>query len=107
MSTKYVLSIDQGTTSSRIVVLDEKSHLVELFSHEFDQIYQDDAVLQDAEMIYQGVKGLLNKVLEKYKKENIVSIGITNQRETTACQLPMRLVGSPNIQKKFATLGNL
>lgn len=85
MRTKYILSIDQGTTSSRIVVLDEKSHLVELVSHEFDQIYQDDAVLQDAEMIYQGVVGLLNKVIEKYKKENIAAIGITNQRETTVC----------------------
>ena len=85
MSTKYILSIDQGTTSSRVVVLDENSHLVELFSHEFEQIYHEDAVLQDAEGIYQGVLGLLNHAIHKYKKENIQAIGITNQRETTVC----------------------
>lgn len=85
MSTKYILSIDQGTTSSRVVVLDENSHLVELFSHEFDQIYIEDAVLQDAEVIYQGVLDLLNQAIHKYKKENIQAIGITNQRETTVC----------------------
>lgn len=80
---KYVISIDQGTTSSRVVVLNKETEIVEIFSHEFKQIFKDDKVLQDSEEIFLGVKDILDKAINKYHKENIQAIGITNQRETT------------------------
>ncbi len=83
MKSKYVLAIDQGTTSSVVAVVNEKAELVEIFCHNFEQIINKDAVLQDAKVIYEGVKEILDAAILKYKPENIVSIGITNQRETT------------------------
>ncbi len=80
---KYVIAIDQGTTSSRVAVLNKNGKIVELYSENFKQIYVKDQVLQDSEQIYLGVKNLLDKAINKYQKENIVAIGITNQRETT------------------------
>lgn len=83
MKGKYILAIDQGTTSSRVVVLDEFSHLVTMYSHNFEQIYLNDEILQDANLIYEGVKTILDQAISDYGIENIHSIGITNQRETT------------------------
>ena len=83
MNTKYILSIDQGTTSSRVAVLNHEGRIVDMFSHAFDQIIKDDKVLQDAELIFSGVKNILDEAILKYGKDNIYSIGITNQRETT------------------------
>ncbi len=80
---KYVIAIDQGTTSSRILVVDENTKLVEMFTHDFKQVYSDDKVLQNSEEIFNGLKEILDKAIKKYKKEQIVAIGITNQRETT------------------------
>lgn len=83
MKGKYILAIDQGTTSSRVVVLDEFSHLVTMYSHNFEQIYRNDEILQDANLIYEGVKKILDQAINDYGIENIHSIGVTNQRETT------------------------
>ncbi len=83
MKGKYILAIDQGTTSSRVVVLDEFSHLVTMYSHNFEQIYRNDEILQDANLIYEGVKRILDQAINDYGIENIHSIGVTNQRETT------------------------
>ena len=83
MSDKYILSIDQGTTSSRVVVLDKFANLIKIYTHPFEQIHIKDAVLQDANVIYEGVKSLLDKAILEYGKDNIEAIGITNQRETT------------------------
>ncbi|NMA05334.1 MAG: glycerol kinase GlpK [Acholeplasmataceae bacterium] len=83
MKGKYILAIDQGTTSSRIVVLDEFSHLIKMYSHNFEQIYQDNEILQDANLIYEGVKRILDEAINDFGIENIHAIGITNQRETT------------------------
>ncbi len=83
MASKYVLAIDQGTTSSRIAVLDESAQIIDLFFHDFEQILEGNKVLQDAEKVFLGVKKILDKAIDKYGKENIFSIGITNQRETT------------------------
>lgn len=83
MSDKYILSIDQGTTSSRVVVLNKHANLIRIYSHQFDQIHKGDAVLQDANLIYEGVKGILDQAIKDYGKTNIETIGITNQRETT------------------------
>ena len=80
---KYVLAIDQGTTSSRVIVLNEKAELIDIFSDQFKQIYQGDAVLQNSEEIFLGVKKILDQAIDKYQEENITAIGITNQGETT------------------------
>lgn len=80
---KFILAIDQGTTSSRVLVIDQETRLKEIFTHDFKQIFKDDQVLQNSEEIYLGLKDILDKAINKYKKENIVAIGITNQRETT------------------------
>ena len=52
---KYVLAIDQGTTSSRVIVLNEKAELIDIFSDQFKQIYQGDAVLQNSEEIKRSI----------------------------------------------------
>lgn len=83
MKDKYIISIDQGTTSSLVAVLDYKTNILETFTHEFKQIISDDKVLQDVNEIYKGLKNILDEAIDKYGKENIVAIGITNQRETT------------------------
>ncbi len=83
MKHKYVISIDQGTTSSLVLVLNEKIEVVDTFVHHFEQIINGEEVFQDADLIYKGVKDILDQAIEKYKKENICAIGITNQRETT------------------------
>lgn len=80
---KYVLAIDQGTTSSRVVVINKNGYIIDHFTHLFEQIINNDTVLQDASYIYLGVKNILDKAIIKYGKENICAIGITNQRETT------------------------
>ena len=54
-----------------------------MYSHNFEQIYKDNEILQDANLIYEGVKGILDEAIKDYGLENIHSIGITNQRETT------------------------
>ena len=53
-----------------------------IFSDQFKQIYQGDAVLQNSENLL-GVKKILDQAIDKYQEENITAIGITNQRETT------------------------
>lgn len=80
---KYIIAIDQGTTSTRVLVLDKNTKLIEIFSHDFKQIFKDDQVLQNSEEIYNGLKNILDIAINKYQKENITAIGITNQRETT------------------------
>ncbi len=83
---KYILAIDQGTSSSRAVLFD--GHLVPTFSaqQEFPQIYpQPGWVEHDPEAIWQSVLQVTRKVLQKSGQgaEGIAGIGITNQRETT------------------------
>ncbi len=83
---KHILAIDQGTSSSRAVLFDER--LVPTFSaqQEFPQIYpQPGWVEHDPEAIWQSVLQVTREVLQKsgHGAESIAGIGITNQRETT------------------------
>ena len=83
---KYILSIDQGTTSSRIVLYNLKFKIIDIVQKEFKQYFPKNGwVEHDAMEIWFDVKKLIKKIL---KKNNITSlqinsIGITNQRETT------------------------
>lgn len=84
MEKKYILSIDQGTTSSRAIVFDKKGNMIAIAQQEFRQFYpQAGWVEQDATEILGSVRMVLSDVLQKIDPLSIAAIGITNQRETT------------------------
>ncbi len=82
----YILSLDQGTTSSRAIVFDKKSNIVAVEQHEFTQYFPKSGwVEHDANEIWQTQLQVAQNVLKKnnIKPSQIKAIGITNQRETT------------------------
>jgi len=83
---KYVLSIDAGTTSSRAILFDKKGQQVGVAQHEFSQIFpQKSWVEHDPIEIWETQLRAINDVLNQtnINVNEIDSIGITNQRETT------------------------
>jgi len=83
---KYILSIDQGTTSSRAILFDKKGQLVASASKEIQLIYPQEGYVEvDAVEIWSSVVDVVNNVLIKANTRwaEIDSVGITNQRETT------------------------
>lgn len=86
MEKKYVLALDQGTTSSRAIVFDKQGNIVGVAQKEFTQIYPKPGwVEHDATEIWATQIGVAVEVLQKtgISAEEVASIGITNQRETT------------------------
>ncbi len=81
---KYILSIDQGTTSSRVILFNKAGEVVHISQKEFTQHFPKPGwVEHDALEIWQSVEDVIKETLNKYNVEEIDSIGITNQRETT------------------------
>ena len=83
---KYFLVIDQGTSSTRAILFDENFCLVEVSQTEFKQFFPKDGwVEHDAYSIWKDVKKLIEDILTKNNIDSsqILSIGISNQRETT------------------------
>ncbi|AER40499.1 MAG: glycerol kinase GlpK [Flavobacteriales bacterium] len=83
---KYVLSLDQGTTSSRAIIFDKIGNIISVAQREFTQIYPYPGwVEHNAEEIWSTQASVALEAILKanLEGENIVSIGITNQRETT------------------------
>ncbi|MFB1050181.1 glycerol kinase GlpK [Paraliobacillus sp. JSM ZJ581] len=83
---KYMLSIDQGTTSSRAIIFNQKGEMVETGQREFEQFFpQSGWVEHDANEIWTSVLSCIVEVLRKadIDPKQIAGIGITNQRETT------------------------
>ena len=83
---KYILALDQGTTSSRAILFDQNQQIVALAQKEFPQIYpQEGWVEQDAMEIWASQYGVMMEVVAQsgVQPEDIATIGITNQRETT------------------------
>lgn len=83
---KYVLAIDQGTTSSRAIVFNRKGEIVSIAQKEIRPYYPNPGwVEQNANEIWTSVLAVMTEslVLQNIKPEQILSIGITNQRETT------------------------
>ena len=83
---KYILSLDQGTTSSRCIIYDKKGNMLSVAQKEFTQIYpQDGWVEHDAMEIWSTQMGVAQEALLKIgcTYRDIEAIGITNQRETT------------------------
>jgi len=83
---KYIVALDQGTTSSRAVVLDHDANIVAVSQREFTQIYPKGGwVEHDPMEIWSSQSSTLVEVLAKadISSDEIAGIGITNQRETT------------------------
>ncbi len=83
---KYVLALDQGTTSSRAILFDRNGNICYKAQHEFTQIYPHTGWVEHnpMEILFSQLQSVM-EVLAKSKAtvEDIASIGITNQRETT------------------------
>ncbi|SHH36593.1 glycerol kinase GlpK [Tepidibacter thalassicus] len=86
MEKKYIMSLDQGTTSSRAILFNREGKIVGVAQKEFTQIYPKAGwVEHDAMEIWGTQSGVAREVLEKtgIRPEEVAAIGITNQRETT------------------------
>jgi glycerol kinase len=82
----YILSLDQGTTSSRAIIFNQRGEIVSLAQKEFRQIYpQPGHVEHDAQEIWSSQATVATEAIFKagLKASEIAAIGITNQRETT------------------------
>ena len=83
---KYILALDQGTTSSRAIIFDKQGRIIHSANREFTQYYPNPAWVEHdpLEIMASQTYSLENCLKEaKVGLDEIVSIGITNQRETT------------------------
>lgn len=83
---KYIMALDQGTTSSRCILFDREGNLCGVAQKEFTQYYpQPGWVEHDAMEIWASQLGVISEALGKIhaKMQDVEAIGITNQRETT------------------------
>ncbi len=83
---KYVLSLDQGTTSSRAILFDHNGAIVNAAQQEFPQIYPAPGLVEhDPEAIWSSQLAVAQEVMKKagVSARDVAAIGITNQRETT------------------------
>lgn len=86
MTSSYILSLDQGTTSSRSIIFNERGDIISVAQKEFAQIYPFPGwVEHDAEEIWSSQISTIGEVLAiaGITIKQIAAIGITNQRETT------------------------
>ncbi|GER60204.1 glycerol kinase GlpK [Patiriisocius marinus] len=86
MENKYIIALDQGTTSTRSILFDEEGNIVKISQKELTQHYpQSGWVEHDPEEIFQHQKETLHELFEtsEIHPSKIKAIGITNQRETT------------------------
>lgn len=93
---KYVMALDAGTTSNRCILFDKAGNICSVVQKEFTQFFpQPGWVEHDATEIWQSQLSVARQAMQKIGAtfEDIVSIGITNQRETTIVW--DRLTGQP------------
>jgi len=86
MTKKYILALDQGTTSSRAIIYNFEGQIVKVAQKEFTQIYPKAGwVEHDPMEIWGSQSGVVSEILATtgITAEQIAAIGITNQRETT------------------------
>ncbi|SDF59348.1 glycerol kinase GlpK [Sporomusa acidovorans] len=86
MTKKYVLALDQGTTSSRAIIFDSESNIIAVAQKEFTQIFPKPGwVEHNADEIWSSQIGVAAEAIAKagISAADIAAIGITNQRETT------------------------
>lgn len=83
---KFILALDQGTTSSRAIIFDKKGHIKSIAQKEFRQIYPKTGwVEHDPNEIWSSQAGVIAEAVTSVglNGKSIAAIGITNQRETT------------------------
>ena len=83
---KYLLAIDQGTSSTRSVLYDDKGRFIDSSQLEFKQYFPKEGwVEHNPEEIWESVLSTLSSLAKRNSlvSKDIASIGITNQRETT------------------------
>ena len=81
---EYILSIDQGTTGSRVVVYDKNGRIIASAYQEFKQYFPRPGwVEHNPQDLWRSVNNSLQAVLKKVPPSSVAAIGITNQRETT------------------------
>lgn len=83
---RYIMALDQGTTSSRAILFDQEQNIVEMAQKEFTQLYPKEGwVEHDPMEIYSSQYAVMMEVIAKsgVNVRDIAAIGITNQRETT------------------------
>nr|WP_272507262.1 glycerol kinase GlpK [Clostridium aestuarii] len=83
---KYIMALDQGTTSSRCIIFNKKGEIISVAQKEFEQIYPKAGWVEHDPMEIWGTQvGVAQEALAKanISPEDIAGIGITNQRETT------------------------
>lgn len=86
MKKKYILAIDQGTTSSRAILFDDKGEMLQTAQREFKQYFPKPGwVEHNANEIWTSVLAVIAEIFSEsdVKPGDISGIGITNQRETT------------------------
>nr|WP_236912643.1 glycerol kinase GlpK [Clostridium sp. Cult1] len=86
MVKKYVMALDQGTTSSRAIIFNHEGEIIQVAQKEFTQYYPKPGWVEHDPMEIWGTQsGVLREVLETagIRPDEIAAIGITNQRETT------------------------
>ena len=82
---KYILSLDEGTTSARAILFDKETNIISMSQHEFAQIYPNPGwVEQDPMVIYANQYAAMTECIVKsgVNVDEIAAVGITNQRET-------------------------
>lgn len=86
MEQKYVMALDQGTTSSRCILFDKKGNIISMAQREFEQIYPQPGWVEHNPMeIWASQMSVAIEAMTKIGigTDRIASLGITNQRETT------------------------
>ena len=86
MQKKYIMALDQGTTSSRCILFDKSGKICSMAQREFEQIYPVPGWVEHNPMeIWSSQLGVVTEALAKIgaDAEEIAALGITNQRETT------------------------
>ena len=86
MTDKYILAIDQGTTSSRAIIFNHSGQIVSVGQKEHEQIFPRAGwVEHNPKEVWDAVREVVAEALAKasLNKENIQAVGVTNQRETT------------------------
>jgi glycerol kinase len=86
MASKFIIALDQGTTSSRAVLFNEQGSITGIAQQEFRQIFPHPGwVEHDPKEILSSQLGTLHKLIREQQVDvsSVAAIGITNQRETT------------------------
>lgn len=86
MSSKYILALDQGTTSSRAILFDYDMNIIQIAQQEFRQIFPETGwVEHDPNEIFDSQRKVAQQCLKNanISSSDVVAAGITNQRETT------------------------